>query len=104
VGIMRVAYRLANAGSSFEGALATRHDVALAGREVAPVASLGLKDADTEVRRLSAEALEQVAWNLADQIPQRRTPSEGTRIGLSPADVLAARAEMPPLIKVLREQ
>jgi HEAT repeat protein len=84
---------------------ADRREVVSAGRLIVPAAGEGLRDPDAEVRRRSAEAIQQVAAALLNQLPSPREAEEALDLETDRREAAdLARRSLPPLIRALRDQ
>ena len=81
--VQRVAARTPARGKNPLGVQTTPADVVQVGVAVAPAAAMCLADADTQVRRLSAEAIHQAASALGDLLPSEEGRATG---GLTPPE------------------
>jgi HEAT repeat protein len=102
--LIRVVTLLAT-GSSIETRTKTEvgiKDVITTSTAVVPVACLGLEDPDPEVRRLSAEAIEQAAAALSSYAPHPRPEEDVTGGTLLPEDVARIRKDLSPLMLALK--
>jgi HEAT repeat protein len=114
--INKVTQLIPSRGLSVTGVATTRADVIRVSTAVVPKLGIGLADADPEVRRLSADAIQQAAIANGELIPDplktQRFPPPGRKLSKEERDELTAhyneilneRAELLPLSTALREQ
>jgi HEAT repeat protein len=82
-----------------------RASIVAVGRLVVPAVARGVTDRDPEVRRLSAEAIEQATMAMLNQVPKLRSTEDPTSM-LSPSRQEAigdVRRDLPPLVNAVRD-
>jgi HEAT repeat protein len=100
--IVRVVADLTARGKGVSAAELDRNDVANADTAIAPYATRGLSDSDTQVRRLCAEALGSIATALNSVVPLPPTEELGD-VEADRKELEQAQKELMPLLRELKE-
>jgi HEAT repeat protein len=101
---LRVANQLTSKSENPGSVQAERSDIIQLGTAVLPLIDIGFTDADPEVRRLAAEAIEQAAAALNKQVPETRTGEQAIDLNLERQRLTSARSELMPFIVAFKQQ
>jgi HEAT repeat protein len=107
VGLIRVPFQLttgAKSGTGPQRVEADRGDIVASGKLVVPAAAPGLSDSDLQVRRLCAEAIQQSAAALINQVPQLRVEDISGALDIKAEDFQLARDQLMPLMQAFADQ
>ena len=74
------------------------------GTAILPIAGIGLANPDPQVRRLAAEATEQLAAALDGQVPEHRTGEEPVDLQAQSKEFESAQRELTPLLEAFGQQ
>jgi HEAT repeat protein len=103
-GMMRTVAQLSSKTGGAAGFQADRGDVIQAIRDVVPLAGRGLRDPDLDVRRASADAMDQAAAALANQVPSAGTGEEPLRAQADVTILMQARTALLPAMETFLQQ
>jgi HEAT repeat protein len=104
VSLLRVANQLSS-GEGAGGVKAERSDIVQLGTAILPLMGRGFSNPDAEVRRLTAEATEQAAAALYNQVPQTRAlGDEASEVQGARELLTLARNELLPLMEAFQQQ
>jgi HEAT repeat protein len=102
--LTRVAGQLATKSSSAGSVQADRGDVVQVGLRVIPVAARYLNDSDPDVRRPSAEAIQEAALAMYNQVPQTRPGESALEFEADAKEMAKTRDDLLPLMRSLADQ
>jgi HEAT repeat protein len=102
--LLRVANQLALKSQIPGSVQAERSDIVQLGTGILPLIDTGLSDADPEVRRLMAEATQQAAAALNDQVPEPRIGEPAIDLDAEHQRLPSAQRELMPLMEAFKRQ
>jgi HEAT repeat protein len=104
VDLLRVTNQLSSTGSVVAAERVPRGYIVQLGTAILPVASVGLTNLDAQVRRLAAEALEQLTAALDNLVPQPRTGEEPLDPQAERKELGSIQSELAPLLEAFGQQ
>jgi HEAT repeat protein len=104
VDLLRVTNQLSSRASGIEAERVPRGYIVQLGTALLPVASTGLSNVDPQVRRLAAEATQQLAAALDSQVPQPRTGEEAFDPLAERKELGLIHQEFMPLLEAIGKQ
>jgi HEAT repeat protein len=104
VDLLRVTNQLSSKAGGAEAERVPRGYIVQLGTDILPVASIGLTNLDPRVRRLAAEAIEQLAAALTNLVPQPRTGEEAVDPRAERKELESVHRELMPLLEAFARQ
>jgi HEAT repeat protein len=104
VNLLRVTNQLSSKAGGVEVERVPRGYIVQLGTSILPVASVGLTNLDPQVRRLAAEAIEQLAASLNNLVPQPRTGEEAVNPEAERKELESVQRELMPLLEAFVQQ